>query len=351
MARAKLEEILGPATIVVRSGGKWTDPATGEVQDKLHLHWRLRIPARGDDLPVLKQARDLAARLVGGDPSNKPVCHPIRWPGSWHRKSNPVLCSIDTAIPDREIDLTTAIAALTAAAPAEQPRPKANGKDHSGEAADWASHVHNVIAGDSYHGALVPLAAKMLVAGMSDGAAVNLLRAIMDNSVGPRDERWNARYADIPRAVKTAREKFGTPSEPQAPPDLATAFTFLGDAPPAPPRELIRKLLPADGVAVTGGQSSAGKTFIIIHKAICLATMRQYFGHKIVERVGTAFIAAEGRALIPNRFAAALAKEQITEKLPIAWLKQLPDFTSVDGIKHFIRQLKASLESNTKCND
>src|SRR5262249_34290095 len=31
----------------------------------------------------------------------------------------------------------------------------------------------------------------------------------------------------------------------------------------------------------------------------------------------------------------------ITEKLPIAWLKQLPDFTSADGIKHFIRQLKA----------
>src|SRR5215471_7625344 len=63
------------------------------------------------------------------------------------------------------------------------------------------------------------------------------------------------------------------PATPGALPDLANAFTFLGDAPPAPPRELIRKLLPADGVAVTGGQSSAGKTFIIIHKAICLATM------------------------------------------------------------------------------
>src|SRR5207344_1082779 len=38
-ARAKLEALLGPATVVVRSGGVWTDPATGEQHDKLHLHW------------------------------------------------------------------------------------------------------------------------------------------------------------------------------------------------------------------------------------------------------------------------------------------------------------------------
>ena len=61
----------------------------------------------------------------------------------------------------------------------------------------------------------------------------------------------------------------------------------------------------------------------------------------IVERVGTVFVAAEGRPLLPNRFAAALAKASITEKLPIAWINQLPDLTSVDGFKLFIAQLKA----------
>jgi hypothetical protein len=45
-------------------------------------------------------------------------------------------------------------------------------------------------------------------------------------------------------------------------PDLAKAFTFLGDAPVAPPRELVKKLLPAYGVVIQGGQSSAGKTFL-----------------------------------------------------------------------------------------
>jgi hypothetical protein len=107
------------------------------------------------------------------------------------------------------------------------------------------------------------------------------------------------------RVVKSAKPN-GHDTAPDE--DIAAAFTFVGDAPAAPPRELIKGLLPAYGVAVTGGQSTAGKTFNQIHKAICLATEKPYFNHKIVERVGTAFVAAEGRALIPNRFAAGLMR-------------------------------------------
>jgi AAA domain len=123
--------------------------------------------------------------------------------------------------------------------------------------------------------------------------------------------------------------------------DLPATFSFLGDTPAVAPRELIKKLLPAYGVAVTGGQPSAGKTFIEIHKAVCLAKPLAFFGRKIVEQVGTVFVAAEGRALIPNRFAAALVKHAITDKLPIAWINQLPDFNSAEGNKKLVQQLKA----------
>ena len=125
-ALATLSAIIGPPTVIVRSGGQWTDPETGEIQDKLHLHWRLAQIARGDDLPKLKQARALAARIVGGDMSNVPVCHPIRWPGGWHRKGEPVLCEIEDADPDRETDLSVALDLLKAAAPAS---PQGNGLD------------------------------------------------------------------------------------------------------------------------------------------------------------------------------------------------------------------------------
>jgi hypothetical protein len=111
-ARRQLEDLLGPTTLAVRSGGVWIDD-DGEAHDKLHLHWRLKEPAHSrDDLAALKGARASATRLVGGDPTNNPICHPIRWPGSWHRKKEPRLCSIVTVEPDVEITLAAAIAAL-----------------------------------------------------------------------------------------------------------------------------------------------------------------------------------------------------------------------------------------------
>jgi hypothetical protein len=125
-ALKKLISILGFPTFVVRSGGEWTDPKTGEVEDKLHAHWRLKEPARGADIAKLKRARRIATELVGGDTTNVPACHPIRWPGSWHRKAAPKLCEIeDTNHVDDELDLDMALAALEAVAP--QPKPNGQG--------------------------------------------------------------------------------------------------------------------------------------------------------------------------------------------------------------------------------
>src|SRR5262249_53659401 len=94
-ARAKLEQLLGPATLVVESGGVWTDPETGKSEPKLHIYYRLKIPTRSEgDHQKLKLARKLATAIVGGDASNVSIVHPIRWPGSIHRKAEPKLCRI-----------------------------------------------------------------------------------------------------------------------------------------------------------------------------------------------------------------------------------------------------------------
>jgi hypothetical protein len=105
-ARRKLEGLLTPATVVVASGGEWTSPDTGEVQDKLHLHWVLNEPTRTpEEHAKLKLVRKLAALLIGGDPTAVPAVHPLRIPGSWHRKSKPKLCRIVVANEDAELDL------------------------------------------------------------------------------------------------------------------------------------------------------------------------------------------------------------------------------------------------------
>jgi hypothetical protein len=122
--------------------------------------------------------------------------------------------------------------------------------------------------------------------------------------------------------------------------DIAENYVCLGEAPPKPPEELIKGLIPKEGVAVTGGQSGGGKTFVKTLKSVCLATGTPYFRHKIVEHVGTVFVAAEGRPLLPNRFGATLAKLEIIQKLPIMWPKRMPDFSSLDGLKRLISELK-----------
>ena len=104
-ARTKLEQLLGAATVVSASGGEWVNPQTGEIEPKLHLHWRLKKPTNTlEEHAMLKEARQLVAKLVRSDRTSGPIVHPLRWPGSWHRKVQPRLAQI-IATSDNEIDL------------------------------------------------------------------------------------------------------------------------------------------------------------------------------------------------------------------------------------------------------
>jgi hypothetical protein len=117
LARQKLEWLLGPPTLIVNSGGTWTDPETGHVQDRCHLHWRLQEPTRTpDDHIKLKRCRRLACAIAGGDPSAISLVHPLRLAGSWHRKAEPRLTRIVELNPDAEIDVHDALEKLREAA-------------------------------------------------------------------------------------------------------------------------------------------------------------------------------------------------------------------------------------------
>ena len=112
---------------MVESGGEWINGETGEIEPKVHLHWRLKKPAATpEELAALYEARSLATRLVGGDHTNISIVHPIRWPGSWHRKRTPKLARIVALAEDSEIDLGEAVVRLREAAGVVEPsRPTA----------------------------------------------------------------------------------------------------------------------------------------------------------------------------------------------------------------------------------
>lgn len=216
-AKEKLERILGPATIVVESGGIWTSPE-GEAQKKIHLHWRLNEPTRTpEEHGQLTTARKLACDLVNGDRTSINPVHPMRWPGSWHRKNEPKQCRILSFNDYREIDLAEAIVALkeVIAALPEGERKRIDDTIGGREARKDAELIAAISTGSEYHRPLCVLAMRYLNRGMQPNTVLSTLQgfmlavpsAIRDRKPGTEIEpgRWKARYDDIPNLIESGR--------------------------------------------------------------------------------------------------------------------------------------------------
>jgi hypothetical protein len=113
LSQQALVYVLGTPTLIIKSGGVWIDPETQEQQDKVHLYWRLAQPTRETaDHDKLREARELASLIVSSDPTAKPPVHPLRWPGSWHKKGEPRLAQIAEINHEVEIELDDALGKL-----------------------------------------------------------------------------------------------------------------------------------------------------------------------------------------------------------------------------------------------
>lgn len=131
------------------------------------------------------------------------------------------------------------------------------------------------------------------------------------------------RAASVVSNVAKGRDPIPPPSalagEGDAP--ALAGVSFDGDRPATTPRELIKGLLPVEGIAFLGGQSGAGKTFVAVDLAVALAagTECEFFGRRVRERVGVAIIAAEGHGTLPDRLRVAKEHRGIVFPLPIAY--------------------------------
>lgn len=95
-------------------------------------------------------------------------------------------------------------------------RPKTETNGHDSEyqpftgdrSDDWGYLLGNILDGAELHDSVRDLAAKLIVAGVKNGAAVNFIRGILSKSPAPHDDRYYDRLHDIPRLVSSARQKF-----------------------------------------------------------------------------------------------------------------------------------------------
>ena len=172
----------------------------------------------------------------------------------------------------------------------------------------------NIIRGEGLHDSLNMVAASMVASGAKGGAIVNLLRGLMDASLAPKDDRWLARYNDIPRSVSTAQEKF----RPAPPPTTIDAETGeIIQEQPKPIFTAVHELmgsikaidwlidgyLEADALGMLFGPSGGGKSFVAVSMACSIATGTPWFGCT-VKQGAVFYIAGEGHQGLARRFAA-----------------------------------------------
>ena len=350
-ARERLEGLLGPATVVVRSGGEWTDPITGEVQNKLHLHWRLSEPTTSsEEHRDGKEARALATAIVGGDATNVPAVHPIRWPGSWHRKGEPRMAKTEALNENAEIELSDALDALRLASKvagisAGKASSKTGETFKEGDNRDTALIVRQIITGDNYHQSVVTLSMRFLKGGMNDGQAVLVIRGLLAgskdllNDQGDWDEtRWQARYDYIPTAVSTARAKLnvGTETESKA----ALTLLSIPDLLRLPPPEyLINKILPDKGVAIMAGKSGDMKSFLAIMFAMSVA-FGKAIGDLEVKPGNALYLMNEGQAGFGLRCQAWLNRHNLAAPDTFKAITMTPNLMLSETVTPFIEVIR-----------
>ena len=125
-----------------------------------------------------------------------------------------------------------------------------------------------------------------------------------------------------------------------------TKWSFLSGQQPTAPRMLVDDMLPYRGIAFLGGQSGAGKTFIVCDLALSLASSQPFFGHEVNERVGVAILSKEGTGNLANRLIAGAQTRGLDLKnLPIAWRGDFPPIATPMDIQRVTEALASLSEA------
>jgi hypothetical protein len=318
-----------------------------------HTYWILReaVPATQENIAHVEGLLRSLSTAVGGDPAVAEVARLMRLPFSFNTKNGerlPVTVIVDRPLRYELSDLEEWLEAQRPIIPrkgAVQPDnpflaidvPGAGGAPVDTTARLAAMRFHG--AGDtSVHQTQLTVSAAMLNRGHSIDDTVETILQATRTAAGAQGARWNwDREAHDIRAMCASWGKKKSKCEPPG------DFVFDGAEPVSPPEMLADELLSKHGVAIVGGQSGAGKTFLVVLMAVCLASGKPFFGKAVREKVGVLYVAAEGQGMIAARVAAAKGalKLGLEQPLPIAWLKTPPPLNTKEHVEDFIGRLRA----------
>jgi len=123
----------------------------------------------------------------------------------------------------------------------------------------------NIVRGERLHESINEMAFSLVACGTHPGTVVSTLRGLMESSLVAKDERWKARYDDIPRSVTTAVDKLKDDKAPEITLENHPFANFLpyslGDL---EPDEFIFDDILIAGVTLLAGFTGIGKTTALV---------------------------------------------------------------------------------------
>lgn len=176
--------------------------------------------------------------------------------------------------------------------------PKAETREHSGP----VDLLENIAAGTALHDSTCALAARYVGLGLTFGEICKLLEQALLASKTPHDERWRARFGDIPKLVNSAIEKFRSP---QAVGHLLEHAFWVRDAKVNLELPYVVKGLFGRGqIIVCWGPPGSGKTFVVMEMVGAVGSGQKWRGRRTRHAVVIYVLAESSRAYAENRIAA-----------------------------------------------
>jgi hypothetical protein len=149
-----------------------------------------------------------------------------------------------------------------------------------------------------------------------------------------------ARMNRVGRAALKPRTGAPVPESERA--KLIEGFTLHDTVAPPAPIYLVDNMIPEDcEIVFFGGQSQAGKSFLAIYLAVCLASGAPFFGRKINKKVGVVILAAEASGRLKHRLYVAAEQAAPGEALPIGYLGNVPNLKDPKEVDALIPRINA----------
>jgi hypothetical protein len=187
--------------------------------------------------------------------------------------------------------------------------PKSSPAQRNGDYVPDARYYKNIASGESFHDSINIVAARLNHRGMSESNIIETLQGVMEIS-NDGSERWQSRYNDIERSVRTAVQKFPRPNDNKdVQPNVVSAQNFISEL--VAPEYVWRQILRKGWLYALTANPGAGKTSIALLMALKFAQGKPLHGN-LTMKSRVLYLCGENPDDVRLRFERMLQEEQIS---------------------------------------